>query len=187
MLTTEVMSLDDLKRRKVRIENAEDLKHSQDILALRDAKYGYSLLSLAAGMWDEPTVIRLVAKGHDLLAQNHDGDTPLHIAVRRDFHDVVHYVLELERPELLLAKNNKGQRPLDCANAKGFMMREMIMRSTVVWRMQKAAVAAARKKYQGKKAPLCAALAAKDEESAEALLDGEADPNVSKISTTAHH
>lgn len=126
MLTTEVMSLDD----KVRIENAEDLKHSQDILALRDAKYGYSLLSLAAGMWDEPTVIRLVAKGHDLLAQNHDGDTPLHIAVRRDFHDVVRYMLELKRPELLLAKNNKGQRPLDCANEKGFM-REMIMRSSV--------------------------------------------------------
>ena len=43
--------------------------------------------------------------------------------------------------------------------------------------VDQAAIAAARKKYQGKKAPLCAALKAKDEESAEALLDGGADPN----------
>ena len=55
-----------------------------------------------------------------------------------------------------------------------------------------AAIVAARKKYQGKKvpwwwkklfgsqekkAPVCAALEAKDEDAAEALLDGEADPN----------
>jgi hypothetical protein len=55
-----------------------------------------------------------------------------------------------------------------------------------------AAIVAARKKYQGKKvpwwwkklfgsqekkAPLCAALEAKDEDAAEALLDGGADPN----------
>merc|ERR1711871_1476420 len=41
-----------------------------------------------------------------------------------------------------------------------------------------ATIAAAWKKYQGKKAPpLCAALKAKDEDAVEALLDGEADPN----------
>ena len=39
------------------------------------------------------------------------------------------------------------------------------------------AIAAAQTKYQGKKAPLCAALEAKDEDAAEALLDGGADPN----------
>ena len=39
------------------------------------------------------------------------------------------------------------------------------------------AMAAAQRKYQGKKAPLCAALRAKDEDAAEALLDGGADPN----------
>eukprot|EP00505_MAST-04D_sp_SCG-Rhode-Island_P003765 Stramenopile-MAST_4_protein_3765 len=41
------------------------------------------------------------------------------------------------------------------------------------------AIVAAQTKYgyQGKKAPLCAALEAKDEDAAEALLDGGADPN----------
>ena len=43
--------------------------------------------------------------------------------------------------------------------------------------LDQAEIAAARKKYEGKQAPLCAALEAKDEESAEALLDGGADPN----------
>ena len=38
-------------------------------------------------------------------------------------------------------------------------------------------IVAAQKKYQGKKAPLCAALGAKDEDAAEALLDGGDDPN----------
>eukprot|EP00505_MAST-04D_sp_SCG-Rhode-Island_P000822 Stramenopile-MAST_4_protein_822 len=38
-------------------------------------------------------------------------------------------------------------------------------------------IAAAQTKYQGRKAPLCAALEAKDEDAAEALLDGGADPN----------
>ena len=42
---------------------------------------------------------------------------------------------------------------------------------------ERAVIAAARKKYQGKKAPLCAALRAGDEDAAEALLDGGDDPN----------
>ncbi len=44
-------------------------------------------------------------------------------------------------------------------------------------KVDQATIAAAQRKYQGKKAPLCAALEAKDEDAAEALLDGGADPN----------
>eukprot|EP00505_MAST-04D_sp_SCG-Rhode-Island_P000814 Stramenopile-MAST_4_protein_814 len=44
-------------------------------------------------------------------------------------------------------------------------------------KVDQATIAAAQRKYQGKKAPLCAALKAKDEDAAEALLDGGADPN----------
>ena len=43
--------------------------------------------------------------------------------------------------------------------------------------LSRPAVQRAIQKYGGKKAPLCAALKAKDEESAEALLYGDADPN----------
>jgi ankyrin repeat protein len=44
-------------------------------------------------------------------------------------------------------------------------------------KVDQATIATAQTKYQGKKAPLCAALEAKDEESAMVLLDGGADPN----------
>ena len=42
---------------------------------------------------------------------------------------------------------------------------------------REAVIAAAQEKYQRKKAPLWAALRAKDEDAAEALLDGGANPN----------
>jgi hypothetical protein len=44
-------------------------------------------------------------------------------------------------------------------------------------KFDQATIAAAQKKYSGKKAPLCAALEAGDEDAAEALLDGGDDPN----------
>ena len=46
-----------------------------------------------------------------------------------------------------------------------------------VGKVDQATIVAAQTKYQGKKAPLCAALEAEDEDAAEALLDGGADPN----------
>jgi len=50
-------------------------------------------------------------------------------------------------------------------------------RVPVAGKVDQATIAAAQRKYQGKKAPLCASLEAKDEDAAEALLDGGADPN----------
>jgi len=53
---------------------------------------------------------------------------------------------------------------------------------------EQAVIAAAQKKYQGKKAPLCAALEAKDKDAVEALLDGKANPNdVDEYSFNALH
>ena len=133
------------------------------------------------------------------IQEKHYNMTALHKAIEANYSDIVTQLINDDRVDTSL-RNGFNKTPLEVACdlrrikcAK--ILREHKYKKNIIKIQEEikrdheqARKKAARKKYQGKKAPLCAALKEKDEVAVEALLDGKADPNeVGKYGTNALH
>jgi ankyrin repeat protein len=59
----------------------------------------------------------LLEHGADVMAQNKDGETPLHLASREDKGEVIHMLLE--HGAHVMAQNKDGDTPLHLASREG--------------------------------------------------------------------
>lgn len=122
------------------------------------------------------------------IQEKHYNTTALHKAIEANYSDIVTQLINDDRVDTSL-RNGFNKTPLDVARdlrrikcAK--ILREHKFKKNIIKIQEEikrdheqARKKAARKKYQRKKAPLCAALKEKDEVAVEALLDDKADPN----------
>jgi ankyrin repeat protein len=122
------------------------------------------------------------------IQEKHYNTTALHKAIEANYSDIVTQLINDDRVDTSL-RNGFNKTPLDVARdlrrikcAK--ILREHKFKKNIIKIQdeierdhEQARKKAAMKKYQRKKAPLCAALKEKDEVAVEALLDGKADPN----------
>jgi len=143
---------------------------------------GRTALSWAAQKGHADIVTLLL--GHakiDVNQVDKDGTTALSWAAQKGHADIVTLLLGHAKIDVNQA-DKYGNSPLSIAWTKDRVDIVTLLLGHAKIDVNQAdkkyrTIAAAQRKYQGKKAPLFAALQAKDEDAAEALLDGGADPN----------